>query len=119
MKLYNFTRLISKYSVAFCLHRTKGGYVGGKWEAGSEIVSQMRGAIVPLSDRKVYGSGGTYTTQDRELYLTTPLQAPLSEYRVVYNGNYYAVEEGRNYEDYADVAVYILKWVSKEVSEHD
>lgn len=119
MKLYNFARLIRKYSVTFCLHRTQGGFIGGKWEDGGEIVTEMRGAIVPLSEKKIYGSGGTYSTQDRELYLTKPLTAPLSALKVVYNTNTYAVEEGRNFEDYADVAVYTLKWLSKEVSEHD
>lgn len=119
MKLYNFSRLIHKYSVVFCLHRTQGGYVAGKWEEGGETVKEMRGAIVPISERKIYDSGGTYTTQDRELYLTEPLKGPLSEYQVLYKGNTYAVEEQRNFEDYADVAVYALKYVSKAVNEHD
>ena len=119
MKLYNFARLIRKYSVEFCLHRTQGGFVGGKWEQGGELVKRMRGAIVPTGDRKNYGSGGTHTTEDRELYLLEPLKAPLSEFRVVYKGNAYAIEEGRNFEDYADVVVYTLKWVSKAVVEHD
>ena len=119
MKLYNFTRLINKYSVPFCLHRSQGSYVGGKWVQGGEVVTPMRGAIVPVSERKVYDSGGTYTTQDRELYLLKPLEAPLSQYRVVYKGNVYAVENGRNFEDYADASMYDLKWQSKKVSEHD
>ena len=119
MKLYNFARLIKKYSVTFCLHRTQGSFVGGRWLYGGEIVKEMRGAIVPLSERKVYGSGGTYTTQDRELYLSKPLSGPLSSLKVVYKGNVYTIEEGKNYEDYADVATYTLKWVSMEASEHD
>ena len=113
MKLYNFTRLIRKYSTTFCLHRKQGGYVSGKWEDGDTIVKEMRGAIVPLSERKVYSSGGAYTTQDRELYLTKALEAPLRALTVVWDGNTYTVEEGRNFEVYADVAVYTLKWVSK------
>lgn len=116
MKLYNFKRLIKKYSVTFCLHKTQGEYVSGKWEQGGEIVKGMQGAIVPMSNRKIYGSGGTYTEQDRELYVSTPLEAPLSDLKVVYKGNVYAVEEGRNFEDYADAAVYTLKWVSKHDS---
>jgi len=119
MKLYNFTRLIRKYSVTFCLHRIQGAYVGGKWEKGGETVQEMRGAIVPMGDRKIYSSGGTYTSKDRELYLMRPLEAPLSDLRVVYKGNTYTVEVGRIYEDYADVAVYTLKWVGTEVNDHD
>ena len=116
MKLYNFHRLIKKYSVTFCLHRTQGEYVSGKWEKGGEIVKEMQGAIVPVSDRKIYGSGGTYTEQDRELYITSKLPEPLSDLKVVYKDNEYAVEYGSNFEDYADAAVYTLKWVSKHDS---
>lgn len=110
-KLYNFRRLINKYSVDFCLHRTQGQYVYGKWVMGGELVENMRGAIVPMSHKKIYHSGGTYSADDRELYLTKPLELPLSDLKVVYGGNTYAVEQGRNFEEYADVAIYNLKWV--------
>lgn len=119
MKLYNFRRLIDRYSVTFCLHRTQGGYVSGKWEKGGDIVSEMRGAIVPISNRKLYDAGGTYTAQDRELYLKSPLPEPLEALKVIYKGNAYTVENERNFEEYADVAVYDLKWQSKVVTEHD
>ena len=90
--------------------------MSGKWEKGGEIVKEMQGAIVPVSDRKIYGSGGTYTEQDRELYITSKLPEPLSDLKVVYKDNEYAVEYGRNFEDYADAPVYTLKWVSKHDS---
>ena len=111
MKLYNFTRLIRRYSVEFCLHKQQGEYVGGKWEVGGEVVEKMRGAIVPMSDRKIYGSGGTYTQGDRELYITKPLTGNLSDFKVIYKGITFGVEESRNYGDYADVYVYVLKRV--------
>ena len=114
MKLYNFTRLIQKYSLDFTVHQKKGGeYVAGKWVDGEPVVTPMRGAVVPLSEKKIYDSGGTYTTQDRELYLTRRLDGDLSALTVCFKGNTYAVEESRNFEDYADVAVYVLKWISK------
>ena len=115
MKLYDFTRLISKYSVSFLLrHTSKGKYVSGKWVPGEEIIEEMQGAIVPISDRKVYDSGGTYTTMDRELYILQPLPDPLSEYYVIYKENVYAVETGRNFSDYADAMIYTLKYQSKK-----
>lgn len=117
MKLYNFTQLIQKYSVPFSLHHTeKGGYVSGKYQPGTETVTEMMGAIVPISQRKIYDSGGTYTEQDRELYLLKPLEGPLSEFQVVYKGNTYAVETGRNFEEYADAVIYTLKYQSKKVN---
>ena len=119
MKLFHFTRLINRYAVTFCLHRTQGGYVAGKWEDGGEIVREMSGAIFPMGERKIYASGGVYTAQDREMYLSEPLRGPLSALKVVYDGNVYGVESARDYSAYADVAVYNLKWQSKVVTEHD
>ena len=111
MKLYNFTRLINKYSVEFCLHKKHGEYVGGRWETSDEVVEKMHGAIVPMSDRKIYGSGGTYTQGDRELYLFKPLMGDLSDFQVVYGQTTFNVEESRDYSSYADVYVYVLKRV--------
>ena len=111
MKLYDFSRLIHKYSVEFCLHKKQGEYVGGKWEVGNEIVKNMYGAIVPMPDRKLYSSGGTYTASDRELYLFEPLTDNLSDYQISYNDKVFNVEESRDFGDYADAYVYILKYV--------
>ena len=111
MKLYDFSRLIRKYSVEFSLTKSQGEYVGGKWEQTEEAVEKMNGAIVPMSDRKIYTSGGTYTQGDRELYLTKPLTGDLSDFTVLYKGNTFKVEESRNFGDYADVYIYILKHI--------
>ena len=113
MRLYNFKRLISKYSVDFTLLKTtSGSFVSGKWVEGEANEIKMRGAIVPLSERKLYSYGGTYSTQDRELYLSEPLGSPLSAFKVVYNTNTYTIEESRNFDEFAGCAVYVLKWVS-------
>lgn len=117
MKLYDFKRLIDKYSVTFCLHYTQGEYVSGRWEQGGKKSISMRGAIVPIKDSKIYSSGGTYSAHDRELYITSPISEPLSNVEVVYKNNIYKIENGRNFEDYADVAIYDLKWVG--VSKND
>ena len=111
-KLYNFRKLMNKYSVPFELHRkTDGKYVSGRWEDGTVEVISMKGAIVPMSERKIYHSGGTYTTEDRELYVSEELGFDLTSLNVVYKGNTYTVETSRNFEDYADVYIYNLKWV--------
>lgn len=113
MKLYNFARLIRKYSVPFTLQKTaKGDFVGGKYVEGVLSEEQLRGAIVPLGERKIYSSGGTYTTQDRQLYMSTPLASSLESLKVVYDGDVYSVEEDKDYGAYADAYVYLLKWVS-------
>lgn len=112
-KLYNFVRLITKYSVDFeFVAVEKGGYSGGRYIEGEETVTQCRGAIVPMAERKIYQSGGLFTQKDRDLYMFKPLPAEFTTGKVRYKGNEYKIEQETNYEDYADVYVYNLKWVS-------
>lgn len=111
--MYDFRGLIRSHSKAFTLITKKGGsYVGGKWENGTESVSERSGAIIPLAERKVYHSGGTYTNKDRNLYMTTPIEGALDEVQVKYKGNLYNVEEEKDFSDYSDAYAYVLKWVS-------
>lgn len=113
MKLYNFYCLIEQHSVTFTFRQPQEGhYDAGKWVAGEPIERELRGAIIPMSERKIYSSGGTYTTKDRQLYLLKPLEGALKGAEVVYKQNVYSVEESTDYSDYADVAVYTLRWVS-------
>ena len=113
MSMYNFTDLIERHSKAFELVVKSGGeYVGGKWQSGSEVVSKRFGAIIPLAERKIYKSGGTYTTKDRTLYMTTPITSPLKETQVRYKNNLYNIEEEKDFSDYSADYVYVLRWVS-------
>lgn len=112
-KLYNFNRLIDKYSVDFTLLSTsKGGYVGGKYVSGEETATAYRGAIVPVSDSKIYQSGGTLTTKDRQLFMRTPIAQALTNAKVRFKNNEYNIEQVTDFDDYADAYIYLLKWVS-------
>lgn len=114
MERYNFVDLIRRHSVAFeVLSYAEGEYVGGKYQNGAETVSERSGAILPMSDRKIYQSGGTYTTQDRTLYMSTPLEGALETLRVRYKGNVYSVESDQDFEDYSAAYIYDLKWVEQ------
>ena len=116
MQLYNFKRLIDKYGVTVQLQKKKGGsYVAGKWVEGDEVIREISGAVVPISERKIYQSGGTLTQNDREWFLPEALTGSLIDYRAIYKGNAYTVEESRDYTDYANVAVYVLKRVNTNV----
>ena len=67
--LYNFERLIKKYSADCQLlsESSFGSYVGGEWIPDEAPPSQgITGAVIPMMERKIYQSGGTYTEQDRE-----------------------------------------------------
>lgn len=111
-KLYNFTRLINKYSNTFeLITESDGVYVNGVWQAGLSTIKPMRGAIIPMSDGKIYQSGGTLTKSDRNLYTIEPIPNPLNNQKVRYKGKTYSVEEETDYSDYADAYVYVLKRV--------
>lgn len=113
-KLYNFDRLIKKYSVECQLiQETRGGsYVGGNWvpEADGDPVT-IHGAVIPMTDRKVYQSGGIYTEQDRELITKTAIPLEPAAY-IMYQGNRYHVESENDYSEYAGFHDYNLKRVS-------
>ncbi|MDL2253317.1 hypothetical protein LJC49_04500 [Ruminococcaceae bacterium OttesenSCG-928-I18] len=109
----HFDRLIDKYSVTFAfLAATSGGYDAGKYVPGEPDRKELRGAIIPLPERKVYQPGGSFTEKDRNLILKRPLPAPLEDAKVEYKGNVYSVEEETDHSDYGNVAVYVLRWVS-------
>lgn len=113
-KLYNFTRLITKYSVQFTLISvSEGGYVGGKYVSGGEVEMPLTGAIVPYPDSKIYQSGGYLTQKDRQLYMKTPISSPLKGAKVEYKGDIYNIEQNTDYGDYADAYIYALKWVEQ------
>lgn len=109
--MYKFDRLIKKYSVACKLHAEAAGgiYVGGEWvpEAAPPPID-VSGVIVPMTDRKIYQSGGTYTEQDREFITHTEI--PLEPTRhLVHKGEKYQVQGDTDYSDYAGFYVYNLK----------
>lgn len=113
-KLYNFNRLIEKYSVDFTLVTfSEGGYVGNEYVKGEEVQTPCRGAIAPMPNSKIYQSGGTLTTKDRQLFMRTPFEKPLTNAKVLFKGNTYNIEQSTDYGDYADAYIYNLKWVEK------
>lgn len=110
MKLYNFTRLINKYSTVFKLIvPSEGQYEGGIYVEGNSATPSCTGAIIPLSRRKVYQLGGNYTTQDKELYMATPIDKALLGSKVLYKDEYYGIEEATDYSDFGDIYHYILR----------
>lgn len=120
---YDFTDLIRRHSVNFeVLTHTQGKYINGKYQKGTETVTQCRGAILPLqngnthraggmADGIIYQSGGTYTAKDRALYMISPLEGALKEIQVRYKGDVYSVESVQDFSDYSPTYIYVLKWV--------
>lgn len=113
--LYDFKRLIKKYGVDFeILIFMEGSYERGKWRESEPEIKNGEGAILPIGDKKLYGSGGTYDSEDRLLYTYTPIETALEGTRIRYKNNVYSVVEATDYGDYGDVYVYTLKRVSTD-----
>lgn len=111
-KLYDFTRLVRKYSGPIeIITYGNGEYVDGKYVKGEAKIIETEGAVVPMPQRKIYQSGGTLKTTDRQLYMLKEIPRPLDGAEVKHKGKTYSVEEDTDYTDYGDVTVYVLKWV--------
>ena len=115
MKLYNFSRLIIKYSTEFTLVApSEGEYDGGIYVYGEPEAQVLTGAIIPMPQRKVYQPGGNYTSEDKELYMLTRIAKPLLGGKVLYQGDTYSIEEETDYSDFSDIYHYVLR---KEVEQ--
>lgn len=116
MTRFNFTRLIQKYSRTFTVITETAGYHDkkGDWVHGATTETMLTGAIMAMSERKVYNSNGVYTTKDKVLYMTKEIDNALIGAKVMFNGNTYSIEEAIGADDgvFTGVYNYTLKWVS-------
>lgn len=112
-RLFNFDRLIQKYHVNCRLfsESASGSYVGGEWVPEPAPPMQgITGVVIPMTDRKIYQSGGTYTEHDREFITLTEIPLEPAHY-ILYRGMKYRVEENTDYSDYAGFYAYNMKRV--------
>ena len=116
MAYFNFNRLISKYSREFTvIVNSEGEYdAKGDWVDGEKREITMTGAIMAMSESKVYNSNGAYTSKDKVLYMTEPLSDTLFDCDVKFLGNVYKIDSTVEADDadFTGVYHYILKWVS-------
>ncbi|MGN0243856.1 MAG: hypothetical protein ACI4CT_07340, partial [Lachnospiraceae bacterium] len=65
--IFNFNRLIKKYSVhCELITFSSGRYEGGDYIPGEEIRKPIEGALIPVSEGKAYQSGGAVTVSDTQ-----------------------------------------------------
>lgn len=115
MAYFNFKGLITKYGKSFTVILPgEGSYVGGVWQDGQPTRLVKFGAIIALSETKLYQLGGTLTRQDRHLYMIEPIETPLNGASIEFEGNVYHIEEdrARGNEKFTGVYSYTLKWVN-------
>lgn len=113
MAYYNFTHLIKKYSSTFTLLTTsEGGYNEmGDYVVGSITEQELTGAIMDVSESKIYKSNGTLTAKDKTLYMFDEIKNLVGAY-IVYKNDKYHVESEKTDGDFTDVFQYSLKYVS-------
>ena len=110
--LYNFSRLIKKYSVECQLvNVTEGNWKAGTWQAGDTTKTEIKGAIVPITEKRIQNSGGSYKQGDCE-FITTELIEINSNTYLVCNDKKYKLQDSTDYSNYADFNIYIARRVS-------
>lgn len=115
MKYFNFERLISKYSVEFDVYVpvSVGDYAdNGEYIKSDNIKITVKGAILSLSEAKIYRSEGNLTANDRILFMTSDFDFELEGAFVVYNNKKYYIESMFENAEFTGVFQYNLKYVS-------
>ena len=115
MSYFNFSALIKKYETTFTVISSSDGYYDdlGEYQQGAITETQKKGAIIGLSDTKMYRSEGALTAKDKELYMNESLGCDFDKAHVAFNGNKYKVESQPNdNHNYTGVWSYTLKWIS-------
>ena len=108
---FHFFRLIQKYSCSFiAIFPLNGGYDNqGNYYTGQERKT-LTGAIIDISQDKIFRSAGTLTERDKNLFLFSAL--PLVGGYVIHKGNKYSVETQSENAEFTGVYQYTLKYVS-------
>ena len=108
---FDFCNIINKYSVNFKAIITvnksfndEGIYLDTNEE------KELTGAIISISDGKIYRSDGTLTSKDKYLFVFEKL--PIKDTEIIYSENRYRVEEEVENAEFTGVYQYILKYVS-------
>lgn len=115
MQYFHFERLIRKYSRPFDVYvPATGTYDAGRYVDGKAQKASVTGAILSRYRGKQFQQGGTIETQDRVLYMLSPIDKALLGAEVHFEGNTYQIAEDRQTgnESFTGVYAYTLRWVS-------
>ena len=110
--LYKFERLIKKYSVECQLvNISEGSWQAGEWQEGNTTTEDIKGAIVPMNEKRINNSGGDYKQGDCEFITLTPIEFNSNTY-LSHKGKKYKLQDSTDYSNYADFNVYVARRVS-------
>ncbi|MDQ0299641.1 hypothetical protein J2S78_002061 [Salibacterium salarium] len=83
----------------------------GLYESSDPVEEPVQGIILPLNnDEMKYGEVGTYTVQDRKVYVSFPLKVGQ---QIKYKDDRYTIRAEKDYGDLADVYIYFAKRVGE------
>ncbi|WP_026702859.1 hypothetical protein [Salibacterium aidingense] len=83
----------------------------GKYRTPELVEETVQGIILPLNDDEMkYGEAGTYTVQDRKVYVSFPMKVGQ---QIKYKDNRYTIRAEKDYGDLADVYIYFAKRVGE------
>lgn len=110
MSIYNFSRLIKKYSGPITVHlANEGSWVDGKWVDGIPNTEIRQAALIPFDVKTIAQLGGLVTNADVQLYSLVPF---LHGDKIEQEGEKYKVDTSANFTRLGDFYRYIAKGVS-------
>lgn len=112
MSLYNFTRLIKKYStdVTFILGSTEGYWNDdGEFVSGEPVTEDRNCAVIPFDMRTIAQLGGVVTQSDRQVYSITPFK---HDDKFEHQGMKYKIDTSIDFTPFGDFYRYVAKGVS-------
>lgn len=114
MQYMNFEPLIKQHSrdITVITYSEDGYNESGDFVKGERIETTVNGAIVSHKQSKIFRSEGTLTSQDKALYMLTPLASALKGGQILDRGKLYSIASELENAEFTGVYAYNLKFVS-------
>lgn len=112
MSIYNFARLIRKYSgdVTFIIGTTEGGWdENGEFVGGEPITEVRQCAVIPFDVKTIAQLGGFVTQSDRQVYSLIPFK---HGDKFEHQGMKYKIDTSTDLTPFGDFYRYVGKGVS-------
>ena len=113
-KQFEFADFVEEFYVPFTYIEETQGYRedNGDWVEGIEVPIASGGIVLPLTEDDLkYAEAGTHAEKNKKVYVTNELQTGS---KVLYKDNVYTIQSFKDYSEYADVFIYIMRYREKD-----